>query len=50
MAGVGQSHPSLPLISQVAMVTLLDPVVLELCADEALGIGNVFCNVNSIHH
>lgn len=41
---------SLPLMSQVAMVTLLDPVVLELDADESLEFGNVFCNVNSICH
>lgn len=36
--------------SQVAMVTLLDPVVAELHADESLEAGNVFCNVNTINH
>lgn len=40
---------SLPLMSQVAMVTLLDPVVSELRAGESLEVGNVFCNVNSFH-
>lgn len=46
----GTEPSCLPLMSQVAMVTLLDPAVLELQADESLELGDVFCNVNSIQH